>query len=159
MAGCAPPGIASARLEDTFGRNVAFAAEALAPHGITVQLEPINNRDIPGYFVSRTDHALGVIEAIGAPNLALQLDLYHRQVMEGDLIPTLERVIGRTGHIQIADTPGRHEPGTGEINYPVVLGRISALGYRGWVGCEYIPRAGTREGLGWIARYRSARPD
>ena len=150
MAGVAPANAEPEALRDTYLENLAFAAEAAAPAGVTPLVEPINTRDVPGYFMTRTDQALEAITAAGGGNLGLQFDLYHRQIVEGDLIPTLERVLPHIRHIQIADTPGRHEPGTGEINYPVVLERLDALGYAGWVGCEYRPRAGTLDGLGWI---------
>ncbi len=150
MAGVAPANAEPEAVRATYVENLAFAAEAAAPAGVTPLVEPINTRDVPGYFMNRTDQALGAIAAAGGGNLGLQFDLYHRQIMEGDLIPTLERVLPHVRHIQIADTPGRHEPGTGEINYPVILERLDALGYAGWVGCEYQPRAGTLEGLGWI---------
>jgi hydroxypyruvate isomerase len=150
MAGVAPANAEPEAVRATYIENLAFAAEAAAPAGVTPLVEPINTRDVPGYFMTRTDQALEAITATGGGNLGLQFDLYHRQIVEGDLIPTLERVLPHIRHIQIADTPGRHEPGTGEINYPFVLERLDALGYAGCVGCEYWPRAGTLDGLGWI---------
>ena len=158
MAGVAPEDAEPAAVRETYVRNLRFVATACAPAGITVQIEPINTRDIPGYYLNHTDQALAIMDEVAAPNLALQFDIYHRQIMDGDILPTLERVLDRTGHIQIADTPGRHEPGTGEINYAVVLRRLEALGYDRWIGCEYIPLAGTLEGLHWIEPYRPDQP-
>ena len=144
-------GIASgAQAHDTYLANLRVAAEAFGKHGIDVLIEPINTRDIPGYFLTGTQQALAVISSVGAANLRLQYDCYHMQIMEGDLTPTIERLLPSIGHIQIADTPGRHEPGTGEINYAFVFEHLDKIGYRGWVGCEYRPLAATQDGLGWF---------
>ncbi len=153
LAGIAPAGAAPERLRETFVANLKFAAGVLAEAGITLLTEAINTRDVPGFYLSRTDQALAIIDDVAAPNLALQYDVYHMQVMEGDLAPTIERHLDRIGHIQISDTPGRNEPGTGEINYPFIFDHLDRLGYRGWIGCEYKPRAGTLEGLGWAKPY------
>ncbi len=153
LAGLAPPGVAPERLRATFVANLKFAAGVLAEAGLTLLTEPINTRDVPGFYLSRTDQALAIIDDVGAPNLALQYDVYHMQIMEGDLAPTLERHLDRIGHIQISDTPGRNEPGTGEINYPFLFDHLDRLGYEGWIGCEYKPRAGTVEGLAWAKPY------
>jgi hydroxypyruvate isomerase len=117
-------------------------------------IEPINTRDMPGFFLCHSDQALRVLQAVGSPALWLQHDLYHMQVMEGDLTHGLEKCWSRIAHIQIADNPGRHEPGSGEIAYPFVLRRIEQLGYTGWIGCEDRPRAGTLAGLSWLDAYR-----
>jgi hydroxypyruvate isomerase len=133
--------------------NLRFAAAALAEAGLILLLEPVNTRDIPGFFVNRTAQGLAIIETVGAPNLLLQYDIYHSQVMEGDLARTIEANFTRIGHLQLADNPGRHEPGTGEINYEYLFRRIDDLGYRGWIGCEYKPAGTTQAGLGWMKRY------
>jgi hydroxypyruvate isomerase len=133
--------------------NLRFAAAALAEAGLILLLEPVNTRDIPGFFVNRTAQGLAIIETVGAPNLLLQYDIYHSQVMEGDLARTIEANVTRIGHLQLADNPGRHEPGTGEINYEYLFRRIDDLGYRGWIGCEYKPAGTTQAGLGWMMRH------
>jgi len=133
----------------TYLANLRFAAGEAAKAGRELLIEPINTRDMPGYFLSRQDQAVAVLEAVGADNLRLQCDLYHCQIMEGDLIRHLERLLPHIGHVQIAGVPERHEPDVGEVHYPALLARLAALGYPGWVGCEYRPAAGTREGLGW----------
>lgn len=150
LAGIAPRGHDRAELEDVLVANMAYAAPRLADAGIKLLLEPINLRDIPGFFVSHTDHAERILDAVGSDNVFLQYDIYHTQIMQGDLVPTFERLKDKIAHIQIADTPGRHEPGTGEINYGFVLSELERLGYDGFVGCEYRPKAGTSEGLGWM---------
>ncbi|WP_108446348.1 2-oxo-tetronate isomerase [Halomonas denitrificans] len=137
----------------TFLANLRFAAGEAAKAGRDLLIEPINTRDMPGYFLSRQDQALSVLEAVGSDNLRLQFDLYHCQIMEGDLIRHLEWLLPHIGHVQIAGVPERHEPDIGEVHYPAVLERLAALGYRGWVGCEYRPAAGTRDGLGWGRDY------
>jgi len=153
MAGVAPSGVHPARLREIYVENLKFAAAQAAKAGITLLIEPINSRDVPGYYLVTSTQALAVIGAVGAANLRLQYDIYHAQIMEGDLAHTLERNLGVIGHIQIADTPGRHEPGTGEINYSFLLGFMDRVGYAGWVGCEYRPLAGTLAGLGWARPY------
>jgi hydroxypyruvate isomerase len=156
MAGLVPPGAERARLRDTYLANLAWAAQQAAPHGIQVLIEPINTRDIPGYFLNRQDEAHAVLVEVGAPNLQVQMDLYHCQIVEGDLSRRLEAWLpgGRVGHIQIAGVPQRHEPDVGEVHYPHLFELIDALGYAGHVGCEYRPRAGTSAGLGWFAPHR-----
>ena len=154
MSGVAPDGGHPDRLTATFVDNIRFAAEAAAGQGIDITLEPINSRvDVPGYFLDSTAQALAVIEAVDRPNVRLQYDIYHMQIMEGDLARTIETLLPKIGHMQLADNPGRHEPGTGEINFPWLLGRIDALGYAGWIGCEYRPAAGTEAGLDWARPY------
>ncbi|MGE0240623.1 MAG: hydroxypyruvate isomerase [Parvibaculaceae bacterium] len=154
LAGIAPKGVAEAVLHQTLTENLRYAAGKLAEAGIELLLEPINTRDIPGFAVSRTETALALIDAAGVPNIKLQYDIYHAQVMEGDLARTIERLIGRIGHIQLADNPGRHEPGTGEINYAYLLRRIDELGYAGWIGCEYKPKTTAEAGLDWMSAFR-----
>lgn len=151
MAGIAP---ADAVHRQTLIDNIAFAADLIGPHGIDLLLEAINSKvDIPGYFYSTTDAALSVMRAVERPNVKLQYDIYHMQIMEGDIARTIERLLGDIGHMQLADNPGRAEPGTGEINYDWLLSHIDALGYQGWIGCEYRPRADTAAGLGWAKSY------
>ncbi len=154
LAGIVPEGVAAEVLEATFAANLQYAAPRFAAAGVQLLVEPINTRDIPGFYLSTARHAERVLDAVGSDNLLIQYDIYHQQVTAGDLFPTYERLKHRIGHIQIADTPGRHEPGTGEINYGFVLSELDRLGYAGWVGCEYRPLAGTSEGLGWMAPYR-----
>ncbi len=134
--------------------NLRHAAGALENAGIALLLEPVNTRDVPGFFVNRTRQALEILDRVGSDNLKLQFDIYHAQVMDGDLATTIETHLDRIGHLQVADNPGRHEPGTGEINYPYLFGRIDALGYDGWIGCEYKPRGATRSGLDWLSSHR-----
>ncbi len=152
LAGIAPPGDDAARR--TLVDNLRFAATALQYAGIELLLEPVNTRDVPGFLVSRTAQALAIMDEVGSDNLKLQFDIYHTQVMEGDLTPTIEARLGRIGHVQVADNPGRHEPGTGEINYPYLFRRLDQLGYAGWIGCEYKPGATTSAGLDWLKPYR-----
>jgi hydroxypyruvate isomerase len=114
-------------------------------------IEPINTLDIPGFFLSRTEQALQIISDVGSDNLFVQYDIYHMQVMEGDIARTLQRHLDRIAHVQLADNPGRNEPGTGEINYPFLFRYLDEIGYRGWIGCEYKPKTTTVEGLGWYA--------
>jgi hydroxypyruvate isomerase len=156
MAGLAPAGMPRDRLLATYAVNLAWAAEECAKAGVKPVIEPINHRDIPGFFLNTTDQAAAVIEALGGPErVGLQFDLYHCQVTEGDLVPRLERLLPLTPHMQVADTPGRHEPGTGEVNWPFVFRRIDELGFTGWIGCEYRPAGATEDGLGWFAPYRA----
>ena len=154
LAGIAPPGVAREVLETTFVGNLEYAAPRFAAAGVRLLIEPINPRDIPGFYLTTAHHAEQVLAAVGSGNLQIQYDIYHQQVTAGNLIPTYERLRHRIGHIQIADTPGRHEPGTGEINYRFALTELDRLGYDGWVGCEYRPLGGTSEGLGWMAPWR-----
>ncbi|WP_315919808.1 hydroxypyruvate isomerase [Mesorhizobium sp. SP-1A] len=150
LAGIAPQGADRQKLEDTFVENLKFAAAKLEQAGIRLLIEPINTRDIPGFFLTNTRQALGIIERVGSKNLYLQYDIYHMQIMEGDLARTIEANLGRIAHIQLADNPGRHEPGTGEINYPFLYDFIDRIGYAGWIGAEYKPANGTEAGLGWF---------
>ena len=156
MAGVAPPGMERKRLHDTFVANLAWAAAQAAPHGIEVMIEPINPRDVPGYFLTRQDAAHRIVEELGAMNLKVQMDLYHCQIVEGDLAMKLHQYLpgGRVGHLQIAGVPERHEPDLGELFHPYLFDLIDQLGYKGHVGAEYRPRAGTSAGLGWFDPYR-----
>ena len=167
LAGLAPAGAAPDQLLATLVANLRFAAAELARADIKLLVEPLNDRDVPGFFLTTTRDAIGLIDAVGHPNLALQYDVYHMQRMEGELIATLSAQMARIGHIQIADNPGRHEPGTGEINFANLFEAIDAAGYAGWIGCEYHPQGRTEEGLVWRWPYlpgpespdRSAGPD
>src|SRR5262249_28895943 len=158
LAGIPPRGLDLHRARETLVENLAYAARKLRGENIRLVMEPLNTRDVPGFFVSHTDQALEIFDSVGGDNLYLQYDAYHMQVMEGDLSCTVERNLKRISHIQIADNPGRHEPGSGEINYPFIFSRLEALGYAGWIGCEYKPLAGTVAGLQWAARYLPTGP-
>ena len=136
--------------------NLRWAARRLGEHGLIGLIEPINPRDMPGYLLNTQEDAHAIVERIGAPNLMVQMDLYHCQIVEGDLEMRIRRHIDRVGHIQIAGVPHRHEPDLGEVNYPYLFRLLDDLRYPGWVGCEYRPRAGTSEGLGWFAAARAA---
>ena len=138
----------------TLVENIRYAADVVSADGIDILLEPINTRvDIPGYFYDTTQAAMAVIEEVGRSNVKLQYDIYHMQIMEGDLARSIERLLPAIGHVQLADNPGRGEPGTGEINYGWLLARLDALGYEGSVGCEYKPTNGTLAGLAWARPY------
>ena len=150
LAGLTPKDVPSDKVRDTLVSNLRFAAERLAGEGIKLLIEPINTRDIPGFYLTKTQQALDIIAAVGSSNLWLQYDIYHMQVMEGDLANTIEKNLAKIAHMQLADNPGRHEPGTGEINYDFLFKHIDKLGYQGWIGCEYKPAAETTAGLGWV---------
>jgi hydroxypyruvate isomerase len=152
LAGKAPAGADPAMLNRTLVDNLRFAADALRRADLKLLIEPINTVDIPGFFVNRTAQALAIIDEVGADNLFLQYDLYHAQRMEGELAATLEKHLARIAHVQLADNPGRHEPGSGEINYPFIFAHLDRIGYRGWVGCEYKPATTTEAGLPWRQR-------
>ncbi|WP_342149652.1 hydroxypyruvate isomerase [Methylorubrum sp. SB2] len=154
LAGIAPEGVEHARLHDTLRENLSHAAGELKKAGIRLLIEPINTRDIPGFFLTNTRQAAALIEEVGSDNLFVQYDAYHMQIMEGDLARTIQENLPRIAHIQLADNPGRNEPGTGEINYPFLFRHLDAIGYRGWIGCEYRPATTTSDGLGWFAPYR-----
>lgn len=155
LAGIVPAGIDDMVLRETFVGNLRFAAKRLEEAGIKLLVEAINTRDIPGFYLNNSRQALGIIEAVGSSNLAFQYDIYHMQIMEGDICPTIEANLSFIEHIQLADNPGRHEPGTGELNYPNIFGFLDRVGYKGWVGCEYKPATTTEAGLGWIKDYNS----
>lgn len=153
MAGIPPPGAEPKACRETYIRNLRAAASFFAPHGITILVEPINPRDMPGYFINSQDQTIDLLDQAGAENTALQMDLYHCQIVEGDLAVKIRRNIDRIGHVQIAGVPERHEPDGGEVNYPYLFELLDGLGYRGWIGCEYRPRGATRDGLGWASPY------
>ena len=152
LAGIKPKDSGEPFLRATFINNLRFAAAALKNAGIKLLIEPINTRDIPGFYLTHTKQAYDVIQDVGSDNLFIQHDLYHMQIMEGDLAHSLKLYFPNIGHIQIADNPGRHEPGTGEINYEFLFELIDKLGYKGYVGCEYKPTATTSESFGWMRR-------
>jgi hydroxypyruvate isomerase len=153
LAGLAPQGVAADKVRATFVANLKFAAEKTKAAGIRLVTEPVNNRDIPGFYLNRSSQALEIMDDVGSDNLWLQYDIYHMQIMEGDLARTIETNLARINHMQLADNPGRHEPGTGEINYPFLFDWIDRIGYPGWIGCEYNPKAGTDDGLAWAKPY------
>src|SRR5690606_19013042 len=134
--------------------NLRRAAKRLAVHGLTGLIEPINTRDIPGFLLNTQADAQAVLAEVGEPNLKVQMDLYHCQIVEGDLAMKIRQYLPGVGHFQIAGVPLRHEPDLGEVNFDYLFGLIDELGFDGWIGCEYRPRAGTSEGLGWLARWR-----
>jgi hydroxypyruvate isomerase len=157
MAGLVPAGASRDALRPTYLKNLEWAAGKAADAGIDVLIEPINTRDIPGYFLNRQDDAHAVLAEIGAPRLKVQMDLYHCQIVEGDVATKLRTYVptGRVGHMQIAGVPARQEPDDGEVNYPYLFDVIDELGWDGWVGCEYRPAAATSAGLGWLRRQRA----
>ena len=150
LSGRVPEGVSESRATQTLVDNLRRAADFFADDGITVMVEPCNTRDVPRYLVSRTAQAIAILNAAGRDNLAVQFDLYHRQIMEGDLIEGFRAALPRIAHVQFADTPGRHEPGTGEIAFERVFAAIDASGYDGWVGAEYRPSGSTKDSLGWM---------
>jgi len=149
LAGIQPPGVAGDDARKTVVNNLRFAADMLKEHKIRLLIEPINTFDIPGFYLSRTQQAVDLIKETGSDNLYVQYDIYHMQRMEGEIANTIKANLDIIRHIQLADNPGRFEPGTGEINYRYLFGMLDRIGYDGWIGCEYKPRAGTVEGLGW----------
>jgi len=153
MAGIWPEGRDKREGGETYVANLRRAADRAAKQGITLVIEPLNTRDMPGYFIATTGEAIAFIDRVGRDNLKLQFDLYHCQIMEGDLATHARRLAGRYGHVQIAGVPERHEPDRGEVNYAYLLPLLDEVGYGGWVGCEYRPAGETRAGLGWAARW------
>ncbi len=158
MAGLLPAGADRAVHQNTYEQNLQWAAGEAAAAGVEVLIEPINTRDIPRFFLNRQDHAHQVITNVGAPNLKVQMDLYHCQIVEGDLAMKIRQYLpsGRVGHFQIAGVPDRHEPDLGEVNHRYLFDLLDELGYSGWIGCEYRPRAGTSEGLKWFDAWRAS---
>ncbi len=154
LAGKAPAGVADGRLRETLVANLAYAAAELKQAGLKLLIEPINSHDIPGFWLTRTAQALAVLDELGADNAFVQYDIYHAQRMEGEIAATIEKHLPRIAHMQLADNPGRHEPGSGELNWDFLFAHIDRVGYDGWIGCEYKPAAGTEAGLGWLARAR-----
>lgn len=158
LSGIAPAGVERAELEAHLLENLAWAAAQAASAGVDLLIEPINLRDMPGYFLARQEHAHDLVRRLGAANVRVQMDLYHCQIMEGDVITKLRQYLpsGRVGHLQIAGVPARNEPDTGELRYEAIFAVLRELDYQGWLGCEYRPAGGTREGLGWLRRARAA---
>lgn len=153
LAGKAPAGVADAVLRQTLVENLRYAAAELDKEGLRLLIEPINTFDIPGFYLSRTAQALEILDEVGASNAFVQYDIYHAQRMEGELAATMQKHLSRIGHIQLADNPGRHEPGSGEINYAFLFAHLERLGYAGWIGCEYKPATTTEAGLGWRQQF------
>ncbi len=149
LAGKTPAGVADAILRKTFVDNLRYAAGELKKAGLRLLIEPINTFDIPGFYLNHTEQAIAILDEVGADNAFVQYDIYHAQRMEGELAATMQKNLARIGHIQLADNPGRNEPGSGEINYRFVFAHLDRIGYKGWIGCEYKPAAGTEAGLGW----------
>ncbi len=150
LAGKAPAGVDEATLRGTFVANLRFAAAEFKKARLKLLIEPINRFDIPGFYLNTTAQALAILDEVGADNAYVQYDIYHAQRMEGELANTMSAQLARIGHIQLADNPGRNEPGSGEINYAFLFKHLDRIGYTGWIGCEYKPAAGTEAGLGWI---------
>lgn len=151
MAGIAPAGVDRAACKTALIENLKYAAAELARHNLTLLLEAINTRDMPGFLVNTQRESAEICEAVGAPNMKMQMDLYHMQVMEGDLATSLRRYASMCGHIQIAGCPERHEPDTGEVRYEYLFKLLDEIGYQGWLGCEYRPAGKTTEGLRWLS--------
>ncbi len=160
MAGCIPEGADRAAPQACYLENLRWAAHAAGAQGRLVLIEPINLRDMPGYFLHRQAQAHALLDAVQSPHLKVQMDLYHCQIAEGDVATRLRQYLptGRVAHLQIAGVPERQEPDRGELHYPYLFELIDALGYTGWIGCEYRPAAGTTQGLGWRDRARQPRP-
>lgn len=156
LAGITPANIDPDSVYATLLDNLRFAAQQLKAANIRLLIEPVNTFDIPGFYLSRTDQAVALIQAIDADNVFVQYDIYHAQRMEGELANTITRHLAQIGHIQLADNPGRHEPGTGEINYRWLFEHIDRAGYQGWIGCEYKPAGTTQQGLDWIQQLVAA---
>ena len=150
MAGLFPAGADRAKHRAVYVENVRYAAQELAKHGRMLVIEPINPRDIPGYFINTQAEGHAICKEIGLPNLKVQMDFYHCQIVEGDLTMTFKNNFAGIGHVQIASVPARHEPDEGEINYRHIFKLLDEMGYDGWVGCEYKPRGRTEDGLGWL---------
>ena len=156
LSGIVPPGVERESLKGLCVENLQWAAEQAGRAGRTLLIEPINLRDMPRYFLNRQDHAHELLDAVDSPHLKVQMDLYHCQIVEGDVATKLRRYLptGRVAHIQVASVPERHEPDRGELHYPYLFDLIDHLGWQGWIGCEYRPAAGTRAGLGWRKRWQ-----
>ena len=152
LAGKAPAGVADEVLRQTFVDNLRHAAGELGRAGLKLLIEPINTFDIPGFYLSRTAQAAAILDEVGADNAFIQYDIYHAQRMEGELAATVQKHLARIGHVQLADNPGRNEPGSGEINYAFLFAHLDRIGYAGWIGCEYKPATTTEAGLGWRQR-------
>lgn len=156
LSGIAPAGVGDDEIRATFKANLRYATKHLGEHGIRLLIEPINSRvDMPGFWLDTPRKALALIAELDEPNLSLQYDIYHAQIMEGDLARTMEANLQRIAHFQLADNPGRHEPGTGEINFPYLFALLDRLGYSGWIGCEYKPLSHSEGSLGWLANWNN----
>ncbi|MEX5685742.1 MULTISPECIES: hydroxypyruvate isomerase [Pseudomonas] len=155
LAGITPADADAATVRQTFVDNLKYASARLEAAGIRLVMEMINTRDIPRFFLNTTAQALEIREQVGSANLFLQYDIYHMQIMEGDLARTLEEQLALINHVQLADNPGRHEPGTGEINYRFLFEHLDRIGYNGWIGCEYKPLTTTEAGLGWLKTHNA----
>lgn len=153
LVGIKPAHVSEEEAYQTVVENLKFASAKLKAEGIRLIMEAINTQDMPGFFVNSTEKALRIVAEVGEENLGYQYDIYHMQIMEGNLARTLKDHQANIAHIQLADNPGRHEPGTGEINYPFLLKHIDDIGYQGWIGCEYVPATTTEAGLGWLKKY------
>ncbi len=153
MAGVLPPGAARADYHAAYVANLRHAAARLGALGMRLFIEPLSEQTVANCFLRSSAQAAGILDEVGAPNALLQYDFFHMQIMEGNLAATCERLLPKIGHVQLADLPGRHEPGTGEINFDFLLGHLDRLGYAGWIGCEYNPRGDTLEGLKWARPY------
>lgn len=154
LVGKTPVGVDGDVVHRTLVENLRYAAKALEGSGITLLVEALNTFDIPGFHLTRTAEVLALLDDVACDNVAVQYDVYHAQRMEGELANTLSTHLARIAHVQVADLPGRHEPGTGEINYDFLFAHLDRIGYAGWVGCEYKPAGATEEGLGWLQRWR-----
>jgi hydroxypyruvate isomerase len=154
LAGLMPAGAPAAKVRQTLVANLRFAAAALQKEGIRLLIEALNDKDVPGFCLVHTADVLALLKEVGHPNVYVQYDVYHMQIMEGNLTKTIQTNLDKIAHIQIADNPGRNEPGTGEINFANLFKSIDAAGYKGWIGCEYKPAGKTEEGLGWLKPYR-----
>jgi len=155
LAGKMPTNVDAELVRQTFVANLRYAASELKKANIKLLIEPINTFDIPGFYLSKTQQALDILNDVGSDNLYIQYDIYHAQRMEGELAKTIESNLAKIAHIQLADNPGRNEPGTGEINYAYLFKLIDRIGYQGWIGCEYKPASSTEAGLGWIKELNS----
>lgn len=153
LAGITPEGIPAEKVRQTLVDNLRFAAAALEKEGISLLVEALNNQDVPGFYLTRTRDVRQLFAEVGHTNLWLQYDIYHMQIMEGNLTRTIQANLARIGHMQLGDNPGRHEPGTGEINFSNLLRFIDEAGYNGWIGCEYYPASSTEESLKWVKSY------
>jgi hydroxypyruvate isomerase len=153
LAGVAPPTVDEAKLRETYVSNLRYAADELARHGMTLLIEPINTQTVPGFYLNKSAQALALMDEVGAANLRLQYDLFHMRIMGDDLAEAITENIARIGHMQFADAPGRHEPGTGGIAFPALFDLVDRLGYRGWIGAEYLPLGKTGDSLAWARKY------
>lgn len=153
LVGLTPRNAPAEKVRSTLVANLHFAASALEKEGIRLLVEALNNKDVPGFYLVHTADVLDLIKEVGHPNVFLQYDVYHMQIMEGNLMRTIQANLDKIAHIQIADNPGRNEPGTGEINYPNIFKTIDEIGYKGWIGCEYKPYGRTEDGLKWMEQF------